>query len=115
MSEATVSDYVRSMRAALQMIDLQLDRSKLSAAGIADLKAEVDNMRLRIWAIMASEQSKDGPLSLERFRLRRAIEIIGKVALDLEAGQMSAEHPELVRLRDLAHRLQEAIGAVEAR
>ena len=114
MSELTVRDYVSSMRASLQMIDLQLDRSRISVEGIADLKAEVDNMRLRIWAIMASEQGKEGPVSLERFRLRRAIEITGKVAEDLEGGKMSGKHPELVRLRDLTHRLQQAIRTVQA-
>jgi hypothetical protein len=115
MSDSTVKDEVSAMRASLQMLNLQLDRTGISLAGIADLKAELDNMRLRVWAIMASERASEGPGSLERFRLRRAIESNSKLVEDLDAGRMSPQHPELIGLRDLAHRLHQAIENARAR
>jgi len=115
MREMTPNDHVRSMRASLQMLDLQVGRSLLSAEGIADLKREVDNMRLRIWAIMAAEAEKEGPVSLERFRLRRAIEITSKVTEELERGNMSPEHSELDALEELGPRLSHAIHSARAR
>ena len=92
------------MRASLQMIDLQLDRSKLSFAGIADLKSEVDSVRLRIWSIMASEMANEGPAGLDRFRVRRAIEITSRICDDLVQGRMTGDHPELEQLRELSQR-----------
>ena len=104
MKQQTLDDHVRSMRASLQMIDLQLDRSKLSREGIADLKSEVDSVRLRIWSIMAAEMANEGPAGLERFRLRRAVEMTSKVCDDLEQGTMTAAHPELEQLQAASRR-----------
>ena len=104
MKQQTLDDHVRSMRASLQMIDRQLDRSKLSREGISDLKSEVDSVRLRIWSIMAAEMANDGPAGLERFRLRRAVEMTSKVCDDLEQGTMAAAHPELEQLQALSRR-----------
>ena len=115
MSEMTPSDHVRSMRASLQMLDLQVGRSVLSAAGIADLKREVDNVRLRIWAIMTAEAEQQGPGSLERFRLRRAIEITSKVIEELERGGMSPAHSEIDALDELGPRLTLAIRSARSR
>jgi hypothetical protein len=102
------------MRASLQMIDLQLDRSKLSRAGITDLKSEVDAVRLRIWSIMASEMANEGPGGLDRFRIRRAIEITNKICDDLERGTM-ADHPELENLRALSQRLIALVTAANSK
>ena len=104
MKQQTLDDHVRSMRASLQMIDLQLDRSRLSREGIADLKSEVDSMRLRIWSMMASEMANEGSAGLDRFRVRRAIEITSKLCDDLVQGRMTGDHPELEQLRELSQR-----------
>ena len=104
MKQQTLDDHVRSMRASLQMIDLQLDRSKLSREGITDLKSEVDSVRLRIWSIMAAEMADEGTAGLERFRLRRAIEITDKLCADLERGAMATGHPELEQLEAMSRR-----------
>lgn len=115
MAEMTPADHVSSMRASLQMLDLQVGRSVLSPTGIADLKREVDNVRLRIWAIMTAEAEQQGPASLERFRLRRAIEITSKVTEELERGEMTPTHPELDTLDELAPRFTLALRSARAR
>jgi len=114
MPEMTPSDHVSSIRASLQMLDVQVGRSLLSGEGIADLKREVDNMRLRIWAIMTAEAGDQAPGTLERFRLRRAVEITSKITEELERGEISV-HPELGMLEDLMPRLTQAIRSVRAR
>ena len=115
MPEMTPSDHVSSIRASLQMLDVQVGRSLLSGEGLADLKREVDNMRLRIWAIMTAEAGQQAPGSLERFRLRRAIEITSKITEELERGEMSVEHPEIGVLDDLVPRLTHAVRSARAR
>ena len=115
MKAMTPGDHVASMRASLQMLDLQVGRSTLSAAGIADLKREIDNVRLRIWAIMTSEAEKGGPGSLERFRILRAIEITTTVAEELERASMSPSHAELDTLDKLGPRLNLALQTARGR
>jgi hypothetical protein len=113
VKQQTLDDHVRSMRASLQMIDLQLDRSKLSREGITDLKSEVDSVRLRIWSIMASEMANEGPAGLERFRLRRALEMTSKICDDLEQGTMTAAHPELEQLQASSRRFLAVVQAAK--
>lgn len=115
MKQQTLDDHVRSMRASLQMIDRQLDRSRLSREGIADLKSEVDSVRLRIWSIMAAEMANEGPGGLERFRLRRALEITSKICDDLEQGTMAAAHPELEQLQALSRRYLAVVEAAKSK
>ena len=110
MAEVRVSDHVRSMRSALQMIDGQIASSQVPLEGMDDLKREIDNMRLRIWAIMAAEAEGGGPEALDRFRLRRAVEMNHKIVVDLEKGAMSPKHAELKVLNELGQRMNRLVA-----
>jgi hypothetical protein len=110
MADVKVSDHVRSMRSALQMIDLQLADARIPVEGMTELKREIDNMRLRIWAIMAADEAGGGPEALERFRLRRAVEMNHKIVSDLEKGQMRMDHAELKVLNELGQRISRLVA-----
>jgi hypothetical protein len=75
-----------------------------------DLKREIGNMRLRIWAIMAAEAEGGGPEALDRFRLRRAVEMNHKIVVDLEKGAMSPKHAELKVLNELGQRMNRLVA-----
>lgn len=104
MLSETNQAHLQTMRASLQMLDLQLDRSALSAQAIADLKSEIDNMRLRLWGIMAADQGNGAPHALERFRLRRGVEILSMLIDEIENRRILAVHPEAFALGDYARR-----------
>jgi hypothetical protein len=110
MTEVRVSDHIRSMRSTLQMIDLQIASTRVPAEGLDELKREIDNMRLRIWAIMAADSEGGGPEALERFRLRRAVEMNHKIVSELEKGEMSSNHAELQVLGDLGQRIHRLVA-----
>jgi hypothetical protein len=110
MAEVRVSDHVRSMRSALQMIDVQIAGARVPVEGIEELKREIDNMRLRIWAIMAADSEGGGPEALERFQLRRAVEINHKIVAELEKGKMSLKHAELQVLNELGQRISRLVA-----
>lgn len=110
MSSPTPASHIETMRASLQMLDLQLDRAGLSPQGIADLKSEIDSMRLRLWGIMSADRGKAVPHALERFRLRRGTEIISQIADELEKGGSPADVPEALTLGEAAERLLRALG-----
>ena len=110
MTETGIGDHVRSMRSTLQMIDQQIAEQRVPPAGMDELKREIDNMRLRIWAIMAAESEGGGPAALDRFRLRRAVEMNHKIVADLESGELSPGYTELRLLTELGQRISRLVA-----
>ena len=112
MESTTLSNHVQSMRAALYAIESQLDRERIPAQTLADVKAAVDDVRLRVWNIMDASGAHDYPNALGRFRIRRAMEITRSVAEDLRSGALKADSEELPDLQYLAGTLVLAVDAV---
>jgi hypothetical protein len=74
------------------------------SAGLEEIKGAVDDVRLRIWTVLMAENAKDSRGFLERFRLRRAAEILQLIAADVDAGTLHLGHREAT---DLARAVEE--------
>ncbi len=96
---------VSAIRAVLQSIDTRLGRADIPRAALEDLKSSIDDLRLRIWAILTAANASDPETILMRFRLRRTIELCRGVAHDLETDTLGANQRELLELRGLAEEL----------
>lgn len=107
----TFRDRVSAMRLILQSIEAELQKGSVPAEGLEDFKSAVDDLRLRVWSILAAASTGDYQAALERFRLRRAIELTRAVAHDLESGAMSRGHRELSDLESVVRRLSGVIKA----
>jgi hypothetical protein len=59
--------------------------------------------------------ANEGPGSLERFRLRRALETTGKICDDLERGTMAAGHPEVEQLQASSRRFLAVVEAAKSK
>lgn len=105
----TLRERVSAMRLILQSIEAELQKGKIPPEGLEDFKTAVDDLRLRVWSILAAATTGDVQGALERFRLRRAIELSRTVAHDLESRAMSIEHGEIPELTAAAQRLVNAI------
>ncbi len=105
----TFRDRVSAMRLILQSIEAELQKGKVPAEGLEDFKSAVDDLRLRVWSILAAASSGDHQAALERFRLRRAIELTRTLAHDLESGTLSRGHRELPELEIVLRRLSEIL------
>jgi hypothetical protein len=114
MGPSNLTDHVASIRATLHAIENELDRGRIPREALHDFKAAVDDIRLRVWNIMAASKSHDYPGALERFRIRRALEISRSVAEDLRSGDIQPDHPELAELRRHTAFLMAAIDATAA-
>jgi hypothetical protein len=110
MPETKLGEHVHSIRSTLQMIDQQIAGKRVPLAGMDELKREIDNMRLRIWAIMAAEAEGGGPDALNRFRLRRAVEMNHKIVTDLESGELNPGYAELKLLNELGQRISRLVA-----
>jgi hypothetical protein len=102
---------IEGMIAALQTIEAQLTNGDIPTGGLDDLKGAVDDVRLRVWAIMAAnrEVAADPP-ALERFRLRRAADVCASLAAELEDGRVQAHAREITMLREALNRLARAVA-----
>lgn len=110
MAETGLGEHVRSIRSTLQMIDQQIAEKRVPLSGMDELKREIDNMRLRIWAIMAADAEGGGPAALDRFRLRRAVEMNHRIVADLESGELSPAYAELKLLNELGQRISRLVA-----
>lgn len=100
---------VNSIRLTLQALESQVGAGRLPQEALEDLKSAVDEIRLRMWAIMAASAAGSDGLALERFRLRRAIESCDNLSNEFDNGTISARHKECVTLLGSLDRLAKCV------
>ena len=105
MAPEDLSDELQKMRAALQAIEQRLQAKSVPISGVQDLKSGVDELRLRLWAILSASNNPDPASTLERFRLRRATEILDSINGDIASGALRTSHKEIGMLEERAERL----------
>lgn len=81
--------------------------------GLQDLKSAVDDVRLRLWAVLMEATSSGERDFGERFRLRRAGEILQGILKDAEAGSLSLSSKEAADLGVVARELGRRVTAAQ--
>jgi hypothetical protein len=109
MAPEGLSEELQKMRAALQAIEQRLQAKTVPISGVQDLKSGVDELRLRLWAILSASNNPDPSSTLERFRLRRATEILDSIHSDLVLGKVRTTHKEVGMLAERAERILAAL------
>jgi hypothetical protein len=110
--ESGLAAHVSEMRDLVRSVEVQVARGDLPPDGVENHKIALDDIRLRLWAVLAAAGGitpEQRQASLQRFRLRRAIDICSGVAADLAGGRISRDHPELSTLREASTMVVENI------
>lgn len=107
--DPALASQVNSIRLTLQALEAQVGTGRLQRPALEDLKSAVDDIRLRIWAIMAAAAEGSDGMALQRFRLRRAIEFCDGLCKEFEAGTMSTRHKECEILLAVLGRLNKCM------
>jgi sulfite reductase alpha subunit-like flavoprotein len=113
MTEMPLSQRVSTIRTMLDQLDAQLSEAKAPPEGLEDLKHTVDTLRTSVWAVLSASKSTNYHALVERFRLRRAIDLIRNMLADMESGKTNALQPEHVELQILSQQLIERIGRLK--
>ena len=108
--DPALASQVNSIRLTLQAVEAQVGQGRIQKGALDDLKSAVDEIRLRIWAIMSAAAEANDGLALQRFRLRRAIEFCDGLNKEFEAGTMSARHRECAILLEVLRKLTTSLG-----
>ncbi len=111
MAETTLQNPIQTIRATVQSIEAKLRQGNLPDDGLDDLKAAIDDARLRLWAVISAADSGEPEGVLLRFRLRRATEICRGIVADLDAGTLGAHQRELLELREAAREMVDRVSA----
>jgi hypothetical protein len=106
---ASVQHELTRMRMILQELEERLDAGEVPPEGLPEFKSTVDEIRLRVWALLTAAGAEAPRETAERFRLRRAAEFCRSLTQELSAGQVSAGHPEWPEVQQMATQLSAAI------
>ena len=107
---ASVANDLTRMRMILQELEDRLEAGEVPPDGLPEFKSTVDEIRLRVWALLSAAGSDAPRATAERFRLRRAAEFCRTLTQELSAGQLSAGHTEWPEVQQMATQLSAAIA-----
>ena len=107
---ASVQDELARMRIILQDLESRLEAGEVPPDGLPEFKSTVDEIRLRVWALLTAAGAEAPRETAERFRLRRAAEFCRGLAQELAAGHLGADHPEWPEVQQTAAHLSAAIA-----
>lgn len=94
------------------MDQLQLLGSE-TPEGLADLKSAVDEVRLRLWGVLMAAHSPNDRGFGDRFRLRRAGEILQGIIADADGGRLNLGTKEGADLGTAARELGRRVTAAQ--
>ena len=105
LNPAELKSRLHMMQDTVRKIEAEVSEGTIPVEGMEDFKRAVDEARMRIWAVLTAANDSDPAAFLERFRLRRAIEITRAVQRDLDDGSMRAWPAELEELAGVTKQL----------
>jgi len=107
---ASVQDELVRMRIILRDLEGRLEAGEVPPDGLAEFKSTVDEIRLRVWALLTAAGAEIPRATAERFRLRRAAEFCRTLTQELAAGRLGADHPEWPEVQQTAAHLSATIA-----
>lgn len=110
MPDAELAKLIGNIKSVLESLENQVARGRVPTETLAAIKSSVDEVRLRLWAIMSAASSGEYENFVQRFRLRRATEICQGLADDIGAGKAGSEHTEFKALGEAAGALLWALN-----
>src|SRR5687767_5123367 len=100
MAGQSLSGRIAVMRDLVRDLEQRVGSGEMPPDGLENFKAAIDDIRLRLWAVLASAGGGgDRVASMQRFRLRRAIDLCRTVSTDLATDRVGPHHAELGELR----------------
>ena len=109
MAQADWTEQVATIKSTLYALEERVAHGDLPRLALEEFKSAVDDIRLRVWGLLAATSADENRGFQERFRIRRAKEMCRAVGTDLRAGTLSGRHPELAELQAVGRDLIDAV------
>ena len=111
MSKVSIGDHLARLNIALQALETRPTSGLMPVEELSEVKRALDDLRLRVWALLKAPHDSDPASFEERFRVRRASELCVRLTSDLRAGLLNPVHPEYADLWIATMDLNQAIHA----
>jgi hypothetical protein len=108
MSDPAMMDQLAKLNLEVQGIEARFGQGQVSVTTLEAIKCALDDVRLRLWGLLKSHSGESPEAFQHRFRLRRATEICGRLASDLETGALRTDHADLPEVHKAASDLARA-------
>jgi hypothetical protein len=106
MMAETLTTRMAVMPDLVRDLEQRVGNGEVPPEGLDNVKAAIDDIRLRLWPLLVSAHDPaDRRGSIQRFRLRRAMDVCRAASRDLESEQVELPHEELAELRLAADKL----------
>jgi hypothetical protein len=116
MAEQVLSARMAVMRDLVRELEQRVGAGEVPTDGLESFKAAIDDIRLRLWALLAGAYEPGNPkAAMQRFRLQRAVDVCRGVHKDLTSGELELHHAELGELRLVADQLALQVEQLQRR
>ena len=109
MSQVEWPEHIAILSGMLNTLEGQAQAGDPAAAGLAEFKSALDDLRLRTWSLLAAANADDPHAFQERFRTHRGTEMCRALSNDLRTGKLSGRQPDLPALGAAARDLSAAV------
>ena len=109
MSQFAWPDQVATLNDMLNTLEAGVKPGDPSAAGLAEFKSALDDLRLRTWSLLSAVNADDPHAFQERFRAHRGTEMCRALTTDLRLVAEGVEAKDLPALGDAAKELSGAV------
>ena len=107
---ASAQEQLARMRIVMDDLECLLEGGEVPPESLSDFKSTVDEIRLRVWALLTAAGAEAPRETAERFRLRRAAEFCQALTRELGEGRLNTAHPEWPEVQQTAARLSASIA-----
>lgn len=107
---ASAQQQLDRMRTVVDDLECLLEGGEVPPESLSDFKSTVDEIRLRVWALLTAVGAEAPRETAERFRLRRAAEFCQALTRELTEGRLGTDHPEWPEVQQTAARLSASIA-----
>ena len=110
MTDVSIGDHLSRLNLALSALEARTSGAT-PVAELSECKRVLDDLRLRLWALLRAAHVEDPAGFEQRFRIRRATELCTRLTTDLRNGLMDPRHSEFADLWIATVDLSQAIQA----
>src|SRR5262245_47974770 len=110
MPDVSIGDHLSRLNLALKGLEARTGGAT-PVEDLSECKRVLDDLRLRLWALLRAAHVEDPAGFEQRFRVRRAMELCTRLTADLRNGLMDPRHAEFADLWIASVDLSQAIQA----
>jgi len=99
MGSEQLSEQVHKLKASLQEMEKIFTGGNVPVAVLEDFKMAVDHIRMNVWAVLSNPTRDQYEVAntIVRFRLKRAVEMLRQILMDIDSSEITLDMPELLQ------------------